>query len=170
MEHWKHLWSRRLDNGSFYFFFLFLLFLIFQVYLVLWNKQVCLGRYGFPLFTRDLRVLDTSTGGGSQYSVLLWKTANPFIWTEHIFIWKPLILLPDGASHEYTFCTLQFVHEVANTDDPWLATERYNMSVLLIFFMTSMLIAATFLMFCSESVLYLPGCGSIMISLLKKLV
>lgn len=69
-----------------------------------------------------------------------------------------------------TVCILLFVHEVANTVDPWLATERYNMSVLLTFFTTSMVVAATFLMFCNKSVLYLPAHSRIMISLLKRLV
>lgn len=68
-----------------------------------------------------------------------------------------------------TVCILLFVHEVAYTVDPWLATETYNMSVADIF-MISMVVAATFLMFCNKGVLYLPVCTSIMISLLKKLV
>lgn len=69
-----------------------------------------------------------------------------------------------------TVCILLFVHEVANTVDPWLATERCNMSELLIFFTISMVVAAAFLIFCNKGVFYLPVCTSIMISLLKKLV
>lgn len=67
-------------------------------------------------------------------------------------------------------CILLFVREVANAVDPWLATERYNMSVLLIFFTINMVVAATFLMFCNKSVLYLSVHSSTMISLLKTLV
>lgn len=42
-------------------------------------------------------MLNLSTGSCSQYSGLLWKTANPVCWNRTNFH-----LLPDAASHEYT--------------------------------------------------------------------
>lgn len=115
-------------------------------------------------------MLDPCTGSCCHYSLLLWKTANPVHLKRTNFQLKasyPAFRCCQSQIH--TVCILQFVHEVANTVDPWLATERCNMSVLLLFFMTSMVVAATFLMFC-HSVSYFPVCSSIMILLLKKLV
>lgn len=101
-------------------------------------------------------MLDPSTCSCNQYSVPLWKTTNPFhlnrtnFHLEAFYSHFQLLL----AMNIPTVCILLFVHGVANTVDPWLATERYNMSVLLIFFTVSMVVAATFLMFYNKSVLY----------------
>lgn len=118
-------------------------------------------RYGFPLFIRGLKILDLSTHSCSQYSQLLWKTTNPVqLNRTNAHLKAPNHSFSCCQSWINTACILHFVHEVANTVDHCLIIQRY-MSTLLLFFMISMVVTATLLMFCSKCVLHLPVWSSI---------